>query len=613
MNNFFFVVLSLSLILFSSCGGDSNNTNNNNTEVEEVINFPTDNVVRIREGSNIDALNPIISATQTARNVQKAIFQELFDLHPITFELRPVLAIGKPKVTSLEEGEYAGGMSIEMEIHPEAVWDNGKPITAEDYLFTVKAIKNPKVNAANLRPYMDFIDDIKIDPNNPKKFTVYSKERYILSESVAATSQIIPEYHYDPQGFMRSFEIAELNNQNNLEKLNNNTKIVDFAETFNTKYNLEPETIVGSGPYKLKEIKTSQHIILERKENWWGDKLDLDYMKAYPQKIIYKIIPDNNGAILALKSNEIDLFARMTSESFNELKEDPEIVKRFSLTTPDQFSYAYIGFNRKSPKLDKLTRQAIGCITDVDRIIDLTYAGLATPVNSPISPLKAHYHKGLPNLKFDLAKAKELLKEAGWADSDGDGILDKEIEGKRVPLTLSFKYPQASATGKTIGLLMKEEAKRVGMEIDIISREWTVFLEETKKRDFDMYFAAWSAAPTPDDLKQIWHTSSNTYDGSNKVGFGTEETDKIIDEIRVTLDEAKRTELYMKIQEKISEDYPYLFLFVPKNCMAISKRFENIETYSIRPGYFPMQFKLKESVAKQATDKEEQKEKEDTH
>lgn len=602
------------LIFFSSCGNESGTTTTTTTTVteEELIDFPTDNVLRIRESSNIDALNPLISATQTARNIQKSIFQELFDLHPTTFELIPVLGTGTPKVTSLEEGEYAGGMSIEMEIHPEAVWDNGEPITADDYVFTIRAIKNPKVKAANLRPYMDFIAEIKIDPSNPKKFTVYSKERYILSESVAATLQIIPEYHYDPQGFMRNFEIPQLNDQNNIEKLSTNAKIVDFAKDFNTKYNLEPETIVGSGPYRLKEIKNSQHIILERKENWWGDKLDLDYMKAYPQKIIYKIIPDNNAAVSQLKSNEIDLFTRMTAESFNELKEDPEIAKRFTLSTPDQFSYAYIGFNCKSPKLDKITRQAISYITDVNRIIDLTYAGIATPVNSPISPLKAHYHKGLPDSKFDLSKAKELLAAAGWTDSDKDGTLDKNIGGKLVPLELSFKYPASSNTGKTIGLLIKEEAERVGVKVELISREWTVFLEETKKRDFDMYYAAWSASPTPDDLKQIWHTSSDTYDGSNKVGFGTEETDKIIDEIRVTLDKTKRTELYMQIQEKISEDYAYLFLFVPKNCIVTSKRFENTETYSLRPGYLPMQFKLKESIAKRAN-KQEKKTEETAH
>ncbi|MCP4443140.1 MAG: ABC transporter substrate-binding protein, partial [Aureispira sp.] len=443
---------------------------------------------------------------------------------------------------------------------------------------------------------------------------IYSKDLYILSEISAASVQIIPEYHYDPQGFMRNFTIKDLNEQS--DKLSNDSKIADFAAEFNIKYNLEPEMISGSGAYKLKEIKTSQHIILELKEDWWGNKLEAEHMKAYPEQVIYKIISDKNSAILALKSNELDVLSRMLPENFQELKDEPEIVKRFNLTSPDQFTYVYIGFNCKNPKLDLLTRKAIGHVTNRERIIDLTFGGLATEVNSPISPLKAHCHKGLTDMNFDLVKAKELLAESGWADSDGDGILDKEIEGKRVPLSLAFKYPSSSSSAKNIGLLIQEEAERVGIEFKLVAREWTVMLEETKKRDFDMFFAGWSAAPIPDDLKQIWHTSSDTYDGSNRVGFGTEATDKIIDEIRVTLDETKRNELYQTIQEEIHKEYPYIFLFAPKNCIAVSKRFENTNTYSLRPGYFPMRFKLKESVAKRAnknTAEEKKEEKTETH
>ncbi|MCP4437507.1 MAG: hypothetical protein GY810_00900 [Aureispira sp.] len=190
MNKFLLVILAFNLVLFSSCGGDSGNTTNNNNTEEEVIDFPTDNVVRVHALSNIDALNPMVSSTQTARDVQKYIFQELFDHHPETFELRPVLGIGKPEVTAISEGEYAGGMSIGLEIHPDAVWDNGKPITADDYIFSIKTIKNPRVNSGNLRPYLEFVHDIQIDPNNPKKFTIYSKDLYILSEHLLQIFQI---------------------------------------------------------------------------------------------------------------------------------------------------------------------------------------------------------------------------------------------------------------------------------------------------------------------------------------------------------------------------------------------------------------------------------------
>jgi len=126
----------------------------------------------------------------------------------------------------------------------------------------------------------------------------------------------------------------------------------------------------------------------------------------------------------------------------------------------------------------------------------------------------------------------------------------------------------------------------------MISSEGAVMIENLKKREFDLMCLGWSQSPSPDDFKQIWHTTSNTYDGSNMVGFGNQESDQLIADIRVTMNDEERNKMYHRFQEIIAEQQPYVFLFSPKCCAAISKRFKNAEAVSLRPAYFVRYFQL---------------------
>ena len=171
--------------------------------------------------------------------------------------------------------------------------------------------------------------------------------------------------------------------------------------------------------------------------------------------------------------------------------------------------------------------------------------------------------------------------------------MDKEINGQRVPLNLTIKYNNGNERRKNYALLLQENAKKAGVKIEVLGREWTVFLDEAKGRDFEMVCLGWVQSPTPDDLKQIWHTESNTPDGSNYASFGTPESDKIIDEIRVTLDEQRRNELYMQIQQIIYDEQPYIFLVSLKERIAIHSRFANADATIARPGFNEKAFTLK--------------------
>lgn len=546
------------------------------------------NTLIIHELSDPDKLNPLTSTGALSRYIQYSLFSRLLMYNPETLELEPQLAVQKPIVKEIEEGTFKGGMSLTYEIHPEATWDNGEPITAHDYVFTIKALRNPKVHSAMLRPYFNFIQKIEIDAENPKKFTLFSKEKYFMAEETTGEYlSILPRYIYDPNGLMNDFTIEELAEPKNENSLKQNAKIIEFAEKFNSnKYSRELSFVVGSGPYQLTEWTTGQQIVLTRKKDWWGDKVkDRENLKAYPNKLIYRLIPNSNEAIQAFKEGKIDILRSVKPETFLELKADEKYANDF-FATPAQFAYYYIGFNTKKAHFtDQRVRKAFAHLVDRDKILKDIYQNIGVVTNSPINPMKSYYNKDIKGVEYDLEKAKKLLAEAGWKDSNKNGILDKKIKGKRVEFRISYKYNRGNTIREKIGLLLKKAAKKVGVDIELVSAEWPVFLDDTQKRDFDLMCLAWVSSSGLNDMKQIWHTDSDTYEGSNRVGFGDAKSDKIIEQIRVTLDEEEREKLYMEIQQIIHDDYPYIFLHSPHERVIMSERIKNPSVSALRPNY----------------------------
>ena len=584
------------LSALTACNGDTpkdpepsvNSTETTNTTRAELV---------VHEMDDPDGMNPLVSNAANSLYIHNNMFSKLLVYDLQTLKLTPQLAKSLPEIKVLDEGPYAGGMSLTYEIHPEAKWENGEPIRAADYVFTIKAIKNPKVNSAQLRPYFDFLDAIEIDPENDRKFTVYSKQRYFRAEeSSGQEAFILPEYHYDPEGLMQSFTVEQLSDPDQQDELMRDPTITRFAQAFNSaEYSRNPAMVVGSGPYKLVEWSERQRIVLERKTDWWGDKVEgRKTLEAFPPKIIYRIISDMTAAITNAKDGQIDVIRTIPPTKYIELKEDPNFSSNFDLSTPDQFAYHYIGFNLKRPQFqDKRVRRAIAHLIDRDEMIGAIFEGMAIKTNGPINPTKPYYNQNLKDIEYNPELAAQLLKEAGWKDSDGDNILDKMVDGKKVDMKVEFKYNQGNTVRKNIGQILMDEAARVGIEVTLTPVEFAKLLTDADKREFDMVALAWVKTPGLDDMKQVWHSEADRQGGSNRVGFGTPESDKLIDEIRITLDKEKQKELYLKVQEIIYEEQPYVFLFVPAERIAINNRFDGTEVSPQRPGYRDASFKLR--------------------
>ncbi len=532
--------------------------------------------------SDPDKLLPYGSTSADATALERFLFQKLIDWDYEKNEFVGVLAIGRPKITP-----YGSGLKIEYEIRPEANWDNGSPITGHDVVFSFKAVLNPKTTCEQIRPYFDFISNVVVDSINPKKFTVFSKEKYILVEEYSGY-WVLPEYIYDKEKLMRPIELAYMADKSNFEKLKVDKNILKFADEFNSqKFSREQGFVVGSGPYDFVEWKTGGKITFKLKKDWWGRKCSDTWIKNYGQinTLKFRVINDWSTATTAIKGLEIDGVKGIEYKKFNELLKDPKFSENFNTYTPTSPQYLYIGLNLTNPKLKELkVRQALAHALDKDQIINTLLFGLGIPTESMVGPEKKYYNKNLKKFEYNLVLANQLLEEAGWKDTDGDGFRDKMIEGKLTKLEIQYKFNAGNETRKNIGLIYKENLKKIGIELSIVNKEWTIFLDDLKKHDFEMYCGAWVGDPNVEDPKQIWHSESSK-GGSNYVSFGDMTSDKMIDQIRSELDATKRDQLYMQFQEKVHNELPYIFLFAPLERIAINKKFINANAYTVRPGY----------------------------
>ncbi len=591
-----FIALLL-LLVFPSCGPDQPAEG----ESQAVTFKNNDNIVRARLSAEPDRLNIMLSTNVYARAINEQIFLYLLHFDPQTLELTPQLAKSRPEIREITEGEYAGGMAYTFELLDEARWDDGSPITAKDMEFTLKVLFNPKVNAAHLRAYLDYIAGLETYPDNPRKFTVLTSRKYILGEAAVSNLPILPPQVYDPEGLMAPFTVEELAAPESAARLAKEAPALQqFADAFNSpKFSREKGFIAGPGPYEFVKWETGQEIVLQRKENWWGGQLAEQYplLQAHPEKLIFRIISDPAATVTALKDQQVDVASQINAKDFVGLRENELATGLYEFHTPASMVYYYVGLNNKDPKLrDKRVRRALAHLVNVPELIDNLFYGLAERTVGPFHPTKPYYHKGLEPIPFSPEKARALLAEAGWEDSNGNGIVDKEIEGERVEMEIEYKI-STTDFAENSALLFKDNARKAGINVHIVALEFTVLINDSKQRNYEMYSAAWGQDPTLDDPKQLWHTESDTPDGSNRVSFSSAEADRIIEEIRVTLDEKKRQQLYKEFQEIIYEEQPYIFLFVPLERIAISKRFE-AKTSARRPGFFVNNFIKRDVVPK---------------
>jgi ABC-type transport system substrate-binding protein len=600
-----FICIVLPALLFSSCDQKKQDYNGSSTvSLSDSVNFirledakeflpgwSRVNAVVYHTIAEPDMLHPTngTSAMRTEINQYTQMFLVQFDFRKL--EIAPGLLSKMPEMQN-------NGTRYDCELREEPRWDDGTPVTANDVVFTAMASKCPVTDNPHAKPYWDNLKEIIPDPSNNRKFTVVMKTPYMHNLIFWADWPIMQQKFYDKNNALKNFTFENFNDSS--FKADQHPDLLAWANEFNSsQYSREIPFLTGAGMYKVASWDPGQSVTLVRKENHWTKNSTSIYETSYPEKIIYRVNKDPNSQLLDFKSQVMDGTNLIATKILLELQADSNFNRNYHSRFTETFNYTYIGMNmrpdgntHKKIFTDKKVRRAMALLTPVDDLNKVINRGKNKRMIGPVSALKKDFDPSLKPLPYDPQQAKQLLAEAGWSDTDGDNILDKVIDGKRQPFEFTLNYMTNTPDWKDYAVMLTESYAKAGIKVNQNPLDFSVFVANAKKHDFDMMIAVWGQTAMPEDFTQLWHTTSWTNEGSNYPGFGDKSTDALIDSIKITLDEETRRPMVRRFQQIVYDEQPMIFLFSSLRRNVIHKRFGNVEMYFERPGILLNNLKL---------------------
>ena len=541
----------------------------------------------IHELSDPEGLNPMVTNDASSSALFNRVYEKLLEQDFETTDLYPVIAESRPTISE-------DHLTYTFTLRKNVKFSDGKPLTAKDVVFSYKVVKNPLItDGAALRNYYESVANVEAKDNYTVVITM--TKPYFLAEYFLGGLWIMPKHVLDPKNLTDGYTFAETGD---MAKAQSNAALKEFAAWYNTpEVKRDVKLNIGSGPYTFDEWKTGESISLKRSSSWWNAGSD-KWNPAYPDKLFYKVINDRSAAVVALKNGEIDFMEYVPAAKFVE-ELDTVATPFIRKATYKTQIYSYLGFNMNHPILsDKAVRKAMAHCIDRDALIKQVMRSLATAVNSPIYDDRPEYDASIKGIPYNLGEAKKMLAAAGWKDSNGDGVLDKVINGKPTPLALSILVNAGNETREAIAVSFSDELRKVGIKLEVRKLEWSVFLENMRSRKFEVSIGAWVNDPIPSDPYQIWHSSQIGNKGSNYVGFNNSRADQLLEMNRVEFDEQKRIAYMREFQKIIAEEQPYVFLWTPLYPAAYNTRLQNVRFSYVRPGYNPTQWWIPKSMWK---------------
>ena len=486
--------------------------------------------------SAVKSLTPLVSQDLYSRNVQDYVLESLLTRDPVSLKWQGLLA----SAWSISDD----GLEIRYRLRPEARFSDGKPLTAADVVFSYDFINNPQINAPVQRALLERVT--AVEALSGREVVFRFREPYYNSLALTGGLAIMAQHYYGPY--------------------------MENAAAFNESRAL----LFGSGPYILERAGSwtpdRGQIDLERNPRYWGP------VQPSFDRLLWRVIDNPTARLAAYRNGNVDLYGAR-GEEFDDLLQDQDLVARSQVFRylPVGAGYSYVAWNQKRDGNATLfsrreARQAMTYLIDREEIAKKISRGYSRPTPGPFSPNSRQHDPQLRPRKADPAKAQALLRQLGYRDRNGDGVIENP-QGQ--PFSFDLMYPQQSESSKKIVLALQDAFARVGIHLKPRPTEWSVMLERLNQRDFDATILGWSSGVESDPY-QIFH-SSQIDKGDNFVSYSSPEADQIIDQARATLHEYRRMALWRSLEKRLYEDQPYTFMLNSESLLLVDRRFPHLE------------------------------------
>lgn len=419
--------------------------------------------------------------------------------------------------------------TITFKLKPDMRWADGKPLTSADVLFTWQLVTDDNTRT----PYgADYKLVTRAETPDALTFRVSYAQPYAPALDTWAGLQILPRH------------------------------LLQGQDINTTAFARNP---VGSHYYKLAQWNNGERITLVKNPL-------ATQGEARIERLVSRIIPDAASQFLELMAGHIDVMDLNPVQFARIFPSRPELARRIGLYKELGNNYTYLGFNlKRAPFDDARVRQAINYAINKQELIDGVLLGLGEPVASPYKPGTRWSNPNLQPYSYDPQKALALLHAAGYTDSDGDGILDRD--GRPLSfeiLTNQNKQREMSA------VLIQRRLKEVGIQVSIRVLEWASFIGRfIKTGEFDAVVLGWSLSLDPDQYS-IWHSSQQAPGQFNFIGYQNPRVDRLLEQGRLELDPDKRMRIYHEFARILQEDSPIVYLYAGYGLPAIHKRIKGI-------------------------------------
>jgi len=504
---------------------------------------PADTVV-IGITSDLGSWNPFLSEDADDDAILNLVYPSLaveqpdYQQHPPSFA--PSLA---------ESWEFSeDGLELVFHLRRDARWSDGTPVTSADLVFSWQVQTSDELGWA-WGDITDAVADIEAVDDHTVRYRFTHRYPYQLMD--VNDGPIVPAHAWSgiPLGSWEEVDWRDL--------------------------------VVSAGPYRPGAHTPQQEIVLERNPDFF------DSGRPKIDSMVFRVVPSSGQLLTQLLSGAVDLVNGITPADATRVQETPEV----DLTVFADRSYTHVCWNlKRSVFADVRVRRALALAVDRNALIEVVYDGYALPSAGPVLSSMWAFNRGLEPMPFNLEEARRLLAEAGWLDSDGDGVLDRDGTN----LAFELLAPSESETRQDVALMIERDLARIGVTVKPRFVEWGSFQAAMAGGTFDALVNRW-VEPTQVDLWGIWHSAPPDEPSFNFGGYHNPEVDRLLEQVEEAPDFATQKPLLDEIQTLIVADQPYLFLVENTRLVGHNSRIEgadinaasiffNIGDWEIAPG-----------------------------